>query len=33
MDAYAHGPWREMLFGGVTRSVLEGAAIPVLMRH
>jgi nucleotide-binding universal stress UspA family protein len=33
MGAYARGPWREMLLGGVTRDVLAQAAIPVLMRH
>ncbi len=33
MGAYAHGPFREALFGGVTRYVLQHAALPVLMRH
>ena len=33
MGAYAHGAWREALFGGVTRYVLAHADLPVLMRH
>lgn len=33
MGAYAHSPWREMLLGGVTRTVLAQARLPVLMRH
>lgn len=33
MGAYAHSPLREMLFGGVTRQVLNHAHLPVLMRH
>jgi len=33
MGAYAHSPLREMIFGGVTRYVLEHADVPVLMRH
>jgi nucleotide-binding universal stress UspA family protein len=33
MGAYAHSPLHEAVLGGVTRSVLEGADIPVLMRH
>ncbi|WP_428374694.1 fluoride efflux transporter CrcB [Lichenicoccus sp.] len=33
MGAYAHGEIRERLLGGVTRSMLEQASLPVLMRH
>jgi hypothetical protein len=33
MGAYAHSPLQEMLFGGVTRYVLNHAELPVLMRH
>jgi nucleotide-binding universal stress UspA family protein len=33
MGAYAHHPLREMIFGGVTRYMLEHADVPVLMRH
>ena len=33
MGAYAHNPLREMVFGGVTRYVLDHADVPVLMRH
>ena len=33
MGAFAHGEWREAVFGGVTRTVLASADLPVLMRH
>jgi CrcB protein len=33
MGAYAHGEWREALLGGVTRTILEHADLPILMRH
>jgi len=33
MGAYAHGEWREMLFGGVTRVMLAQADLPLLLRH
>jgi nucleotide-binding universal stress UspA family protein len=33
MGAYAHNPLRELVFGGVTKYVLEHADVPVLMRH
>jgi nucleotide-binding universal stress UspA family protein len=33
MGAYAHSPLREMIFGGVTRYVLDHAKVPVLMRY
>jgi len=33
MGAFAHGEWREMIFGGVTRYMLASADLPLLMRH
>ncbi len=33
MGAYAHSRLQEMMFGGVTRYLLEHADVPVLMRH
>jgi protein CrcB len=33
MGAYAHGEWREMLFGGVTRVMLAEADLPLFLRH
>jgi nucleotide-binding universal stress UspA family protein len=33
MGAYHHNPLREMMFGGVTRYMLDHADLPVLMRH
>jgi nucleotide-binding universal stress UspA family protein len=33
MGAYAHSPWRQVILGGTTRSILSHADIPVLMRH
>lgn len=33
LGAFAHGEWRERLFGGVTRVVLAQAKIPLLMKH
>ena len=33
MGAFAHGEWREMMFGGVTRTMLAQADLPLLMRH
>jgi nucleotide-binding universal stress UspA family protein len=33
MGAYAHSPWRQMVLGGTTRSIIAHADIPVLMRH
>lgn len=33
MGAYGHSRLREMVLGGVTRSILGGAAIPVLLMH
>ena len=33
MGAYAHGPLREAVFGGVTQHVVQHATLPVLLRH
>ena len=33
MGAYAHGPIVEAILGGVTRTMLRSADIPLLMRH
>ncbi len=33
MGAYGHSRARELVFGGVTRQVLSGAPIPVLLSH
>lgn len=33
MGAYAHGEWREAIFGGVTRYMLAHADLPLFMRH
>lgn len=33
MGAFAHGAWREAVFGGVTRWMLAHADLPLLMRH
>ena len=33
MGAYAHSPLRELILGGVTRTMLTHADLPVLMRH
>jgi nucleotide-binding universal stress UspA family protein len=33
MGAYGHSRLRELVFGGVTRSMLEAARPPVLMAH
>lgn len=33
MGAYGHSRMRETLLGGVTRSVLDGMTVPVLMAH
>ena len=31
--AYGHAPLRELVFGGVTRSLIEGAPLPVFLLH
>jgi protein CrcB len=33
MGAFAHGEWRERMFGGVTRTMLAEADLPLLMRQ
>jgi nucleotide-binding universal stress UspA family protein len=33
IGGYGHGPLREAAFGGVTRMLIEGAKVPVLMMH
>lgn len=33
MGAFVHNAWRNLLFGGVTKYVLDHTDIPVLMRH
>ena len=33
MGGYGHSRMREMLFGGVTRSIMENSATPVLLSH
>jgi protein CrcB len=33
MGAFAHGEWRELVFGGVTRTMLAKSDLPLLLRH
>jgi len=33
MGAYGHSRFREAIFGGATRSILEDANLPVFMAH
>jgi nucleotide-binding universal stress UspA family protein len=33
MGAYVHTPLRELIFGGLTRYMLDHADLPVMMRH
>ena len=33
MGAYSHAQWREVVLGGVTRDILKGGKIPVLLVH
>jgi nucleotide-binding universal stress UspA family protein len=33
VGAYSHNPTTEMIFGGVTRSLLRDAAVPLLIAH
>jgi len=33
MGGYGHQPWREALFGGVTRDVLGASLLPLLLMH
>lgn len=33
MGAYGHSRWRQMVFGGTTRSMIEQSGMPVLLAH
>lgn len=33
MGAYSHAQWREVVLGGVTRGILKGGNVPVLLAH
>ena len=33
MGSWGHGPWRERLLGGVTRTVLANMRVPVITSH
>ncbi len=33
MGAFGRAPWREAVFGGVTRTLLAGADLPLFVRH
>jgi nucleotide-binding universal stress UspA family protein len=33
MGAYGRAPWREVVFGGATRQVLQSSMLPILMSH
>ncbi len=33
MGAYGHMPWREYLFGGATRQIVDVSLLPVLLSH
>ncbi|HVI90473.1 MAG TPA: universal stress protein [Dongiaceae bacterium] len=33
MGAYGRAPWREVIFGGATRQVLQASMLPILMSH
>ncbi|UUZ49687.1 universal stress protein [Massilia sp. B-10] len=33
MGAYGHSAFHEAILGGVTRTVLEASAVPLLMAH
>jgi len=33
MGGYGHQPWREALFGGVTRDILGASLLPLLLMH
>ncbi|WP_158598440.1 universal stress protein [Notoacmeibacter ruber] len=33
MGAYGHTRWRELVFGGATRSIVDQITVPVLMAH
>jgi nucleotide-binding universal stress UspA family protein len=33
MGGYGHRPWREALFGGVTRDIISTSPLPLLLMH
>lgn len=33
MGGYGHQPWREALFGGVTRDIIGKSILPLLLMH
>jgi len=33
MGAYTHNPWRELILGGVTSTMIAQSDLPILMRH
>ena len=33
MGGYGHARWREVVFGGTTRAILQSMTVPVLMSH
>ena len=33
MGGYGHKPWREALFGGVTRDIVSTSLLPLLLMH
>jgi nucleotide-binding universal stress UspA family protein len=33
MGGYGHRPWRETLFGGATRQIVETSILPILLMH
>ncbi len=33
MGAFGHPPWHELFFGGVTRTLVEGSRLPLLLAH
>jgi nucleotide-binding universal stress UspA family protein len=33
MGAYGHSRFREAIFGGATRDLLEGATVPLFLAH
>ncbi|MCS6890380.1 MAG: universal stress protein, partial [Rhodovarius sp.] len=33
MGGYGHSRWRELVLGGVTRTMLRQMTVPVLMSH
>lgn len=33
MGAYGHARWKELILGGVTRTIFASMTVPVLMSH